>query len=122
MGTIIKVNMSELQQKVATLRQSFTELEEATKAAQRAGLAAISAGGGLGTGVGAAINEAINEISMDQLKQAREELEQMITNLNTASNEYSKKNDELIASIKAIAAGQGNGNGTITGGVGQFTQ
>jgi hypothetical protein len=42
--------------------------------------------------------------------------------LDSVISSYSEDNTNLINSIKAIAAGNENGNGKIVGGRGQFTQ
>ena len=100
----IKVNMTTLQEKVATLQQSFQALEDATRKASLAGAKAVRAAGGPGTGAGAAVNETIRSVSDAQLKEARRQLDEMIADLNKAATEYSDKNANLISTIKAIGA------------------
>lgn len=110
----IKVNMTELASKVATLKQSFEELEAATTLAKQAGIGAVAAAGGPSTGVGAAIQSAIADISDDQLKTAREQLDLMIDQLSKIQTHYSDMNSQLLESIKKIAAN--NAGGTPTAG------
>lgn len=60
--------------------------------------------------------------TLSNLSEFMTKYEDYMSFLDSVISSYSEDNTNLINSIKAIAAGNENGNGKIVGGRGQFTQ
>lgn len=103
----INVNITGLTSLANQIGESLDSLNEANKAASRAGAAAVTAAGGSSTDVGKAIEDAIQKDTENEFGQALKIVSEMTSAMKTVSNTYSAENDELLSKIKTIAARNG---------------